>query len=70
MKTGDYMLKIIFYLFLAFLLWRIVRKVFIGGRTQESRDQQIDNSNRNRTSEIDYKDIEDAKFKDIDNKNH
>ena len=60
-------IRFFIYLLIAFFVWRIIRNIFVrpGGREQVSysRGESIDND-----AGIDEQNIEDAKFKDINDK--
>ena len=59
--------RIILYLFLALFIWHIIKRLFIGSRNTTSFKRQQDSHLQDRSRQIDYNNVDDAEFEDIDN---
>ncbi len=62
------MVRFILYFFLAIFFWRIVNKLFLPRKTQMPNDKDFEKGNHSKDQTIDYNDIDDAKFEDLENK--
>ena len=60
--------RIILYLFLAVFLWHTIKRLFLGSGNNTPLNRQQGSNLEERSKQIDYDDIDDAKFEDMNDK--
>ncbi len=60
------MIRIILYFVIALFLFRLVKNLFLPGKQNSSKDKHIHETSNPEDSAIDYNDVEDANYEDID----
>lgn len=60
------MIRFLFYAALAYFLWHTIKRLFLGGVSRRMKNNPKDKLTRDSSSGIDYNNIDDAKYEDID----
>ena len=62
------MVRFILYFLLAIFFWKIVKRLFLPRKTQMPNGKNFERGNQSKNQTIDYNDIDDANFEDLENK--
>ena len=60
------MMRFLFYAALAYFLWHTIKRLFLGGASRRIESNQKDKLTKDLSSGIDYNNIDDAEYEDID----
>ena len=60
------MFRFVLYFVVTFFLFRLVKNLFLSGKRNGSKNKPIQETSDSKSSAINYKNIEDANYEDVD----